>query len=404
MARVSRQEAIGLKKPAGERHVGGRLKHLDGLRGIASLVVVIHHVFLTSAVFGNLAESGGRPGMFSASWWFTYTPLHLFWGGSEAVFIFFVLSGYVLSAQMSRKSAAWPAYYTQRVPRLYLPCIASVLFALALATLVPRDAGSASSIWLNDHVGATVDSVLRDSLLLFGVDTLNSPLWSLQWEVWFSLLLPAYIWIAVKATSRLTLGVTVILALFLLMAVGSFTDIEALKYLPVFALGVLTHSYRGQLSCFADSMRRTSPVIWPSFVVLSVLFLMAYWMVQLHPATPDLIVSASHFPQIIGGWMIVYVVLNSPRAQVVLTRPWILWLGSRSFSLYLIHEPIVVSVALLLGEDPPLWQVLVLSLPLSLAVSEIFFRIIERPSHFFSRSLRLPKIPLQRRTLSGPKG
>lgn len=388
MAPLSPQNRSWCEKPTIERR-SGRLLQLDGLRGLASLVVVVHHVFLTSAVFGNIAEGSGRPELFSGAWWLSYTPIHLIWGGTEAVFIFFVLSGYVLASQMSNKPKAWPTYYAGRMPRLYLPSIASVFLAVALASLVPRDAVSGSSVWLNHHVGPGVESVLRNSTLLFGVDTLNSPLWSLQWEVWFSLLLPVYLWVAGKIALQPGVGVFVAGMLFVLMFLGSVTDVEALKYLPVFALGVLTFRYRDLLGRIAGSMQRGPGLLWPSFILVSILSLMAYWLVQMPAHTSGLVVSASHFPQIMGAWTIVFIVLHSQRAEVMLTRPWMLWLGSRSFSLYLVHEPIVVSLALLFGPGVSVWQVLLASVPLSLVVSEVFFRCIERPSHIFSRRLSL---------------
>ena len=58
------------------------------------------------------------------------------------------------------------------------------------------------------------------------------------------------------------------------------------------------------------------------------------------------------------------------------------WLGSRSFTLYLVHEPVTVTVALLLtarGYGSVGW-VSLLALPLSLLVTAGFYRLVERPS------------------------
>jgi peptidoglycan/LPS O-acetylase OafA/YrhL len=52
----------------------------------------------------------------------SYTPLHLVWAGPEAVLVFFVLSGLVLSAAtQGRSDFRWSAYYPSRLMRLYLP-------------------------------------------------------------------------------------------------------------------------------------------------------------------------------------------------------------------------------------------------------------------------------------------
>ena len=62
------------------------------------------------------------------------------------------------------------------------------------------------------------------------------------------------------------------------------------------------------------------------------------------------------------------------------------WLGKISFSLYLVHEPIVVSMTLLVGPAPFL-LVLILALPASLLVAAAFYRLIEVPALRLSREL-----------------
>jgi peptidoglycan/LPS O-acetylase OafA/YrhL len=71
-----------------------KLYYLQGLRGIAALVVVAHHyfcVFYPAAVFGTGTTHGGWEHLFWT------TPLGLIASGISPVCVFFVLSGYVLS-------------------------------------------------------------------------------------------------------------------------------------------------------------------------------------------------------------------------------------------------------------------------------------------------------------------
>jgi peptidoglycan/LPS O-acetylase OafA/YrhL len=62
-----------------------------------------------------------------------------------------------------------------------------------------------------------------------------------------------------------------------------------------------------------------------------------------------------------------------------LAKDYWLWLGQRSYSLYLIHVPVVmVTVILCGGKVPPLTCLLVI--PLSIALAQIFHLHVELPS------------------------
>ena len=82
---------------------------LDGLRGIAALVVVVHHLLLTLPWFADRVGLGllGPKGQFIFSWHnlFEYTPLHILYGGTEAVVIFLYLA--VLSSSIRSKRHQW---------------------------------------------------------------------------------------------------------------------------------------------------------------------------------------------------------------------------------------------------------------------------------------------------------
>jgi peptidoglycan/LPS O-acetylase OafA/YrhL len=72
--------------------------------------------------------------------------------------------------------------------------------------------------------------------------------------------------------------------------------------------------------------------------------------------------------------------------ETALDRRAVQWLGRVSFSLYLVHEPIVVSVALLL---PPqlAWAVPLISVPIALVVGFLFSKWVERPGHALAKAV-----------------
>ena len=107
---------------------------LHGLRGAAALIVVNHHLLLTLPWFADRVGIGmlGPKGSFEFSIHriAEYSPIHIFFGGTEAVVLFFVLSGYLLLNSLSNHSTT--DFVLRRMLRLYIPIFASVVFAAIL--------------------------------------------------------------------------------------------------------------------------------------------------------------------------------------------------------------------------------------------------------------------------------
>ena len=222
-----------------------RLTGLDGLRGVAALAVVVSHILGTTPAFIDPASG-------SVAWWLSYTPISLLWNGKEAVIVFFVLSGFVLSRPFLRStSPSWRAYYPRRLVRLYLPMWGALLFTAVMTFLVARHGMAGSSLWTNGHVNRTGGYVGQDALLPHIGDTFDGPLWSLRWEVLFSLALPLYVVLARSfRVSALTRGLVVV-GILVLGVVDIKTHSIGLRnavlYLPMFGVGVLMAAYETPL-------------------------------------------------------------------------------------------------------------------------------------------------------------
>jgi peptidoglycan/LPS O-acetylase OafA/YrhL len=297
-------------------------------------------------------------------WWVTFTPLHLVWAGKEAVYVFFILSGFVLTLPFTGASRPrWGAYFPKRMVRIYLPVWASLIFALLMAWTVPRVANPEFSAWVNLHDEAP--NVPVDAFLLSGAASLNSPLWSLQWEMLFSLLLPLYV---VGAVRMRRAWLPALAGLFLTIAVGNVMYTALPVYLPMFGIGVLMAARRDVLERWARKLGRWA---WSSLLGTSMVLLCSQW---LFPQLPVVISMAS-----IGGALLIFTFIAWSPTIAIGNNSLVHWLGIRSFSLYLVHEPIVVSVAFLLHATNPLYVALI-AVPLSLLAGEVFFRLVERPS------------------------
>lgn len=346
-----------------------RIHTIDGLRGIAAVIVVIHHALLISPLLAdeyihapvsdNLAIRA-----------LVDTPLHLLWGGREAVTVFFVLSGMALTLPLlSGRPASWLAYYPRRLVRLYIPVWAAVAFAIVLFVVVHRTTVEGGSWWLNALTGPlTLSAILYDLTLVRGTTFINSPLWSLRWEVLFSLLLPLYFYLAHKIGRGIIGAGVITLILMVGISAGELIGNSYLRYLPVFGFGVLLSVNKDQIQ---KILARLSPLASWALMAVAIVAL----SVRPFPA-----VSALGGAVIVAlvAWRVEYAVLGENRA--------IVWLGKISFSLYLVHEPILVTIAFALPQ-PNAAIVLAAGLPISLCGAWAFCRAVEGPATNLSRKV-----------------
>lgn len=301
-------------------------------------------------------------------WWITFTPLHLLWAGKEAVYVFFVLSGFVLALPfIANSSPNWAAYIPRRLFRIYPPVWASLLIALLSAWVFRRAADPTFSWWVNLH--DEKGDALKDSALLLGTSSLNSPLWSLQWEIVFSLLLPLFVVAAISVRSFWVFGT---MTLILLIGLTDLINMVGPTHLPIFGVGVLMAARRDKLHSWATKFNSRS---WGLLFVASVMLLTVHWV------APQFLMARA--VATLGGAVLVFIFIGSKLATNFGKSPAVQWLGTRSFSLYLIHEPVVMAVAFGLKITDPL-LVMAIAMPTSLVMAELFFCLVERPCHRLS--------------------
>lgn len=362
-----------------------RIASLDGLRGVAALVVLVYHVLLTQPALAVPHLDPDAP-LDTATWWATFTPLHLLWAGPEAVLVFFVLSGLVLALPVADTGRLNPwDYYPRRLVRLYLPVWAAVGLAVAWAAAFPRVWPAGTSWWIVDNATQpTTGKVLADLLLVWSPGQANHVLWSLQWEVVYSLLLPLVL-VAVRAAPRLR-PVALLAALAALVG-GSALGSLALSAPALFGLGTAMALGHRRLEAWSGGRGRGW---WAAVSAAGVGLLLAPWWAHAFARAagvplPGVVEDLARSAQGLGAALAVLVAWLWPTAHRALTTSVTQWLGSRSFSLYLVHLPIVASVALVFDGRPPLAAALALTLVVALAVTEVFYRVVERPSHRIAR-------------------
>lgn len=349
-----------------------RLLELDGIRGIACLVVLVHHAFLVIPEMCNVAAHPGYAPQTWGSWILTRTPAHLLWAGYEAVLLFFVLSGISLAYPIARrissnKNYSWVAYYPRRVIRLYVPSAAGVAFALVTAIWVPRVRDSRITGWAFGHESkVTLHSIISN--FTFRSNGYNSAMWSIYAEFIFSLILPL-------ALIIVALAVRIHLAPVLVGVVLCFTSetvIQQYYFLPVFLIGAVIGWTWGINRARSLNVPHSNLI---AFILLAIVCFRWYLPVEgAHDrawTTPVTILVIAAF--------ISFVVLTGVWTRFLGSRP-VQWLGKISFSLYAVHDPIVVTTRYLTVEYAPL-VTLMIAAPISIFVATLVCRFIEQPSH-----------------------
>jgi peptidoglycan/LPS O-acetylase OafA/YrhL len=344
----------------------GRAVGLDGIRGLAALYVVVHHCWLVSF--------HGYPANTGPAWlgWLVY--------GHLAVVVFIVLSGFSLAIAPARRGwrlGGTVRFAQRRAWRILPPYWAALIFSLIIAwTVTPQL-----------HSGPpTGRSVIVYGLLLQDVATApipNGALWSIAVEAELYLIFPLLVLMRRRlSTAAVLAAVTVpVVAMGLLrpgMATADKLTGVAPQFAPLFAVGVLAAG----VVAARDRIRRMP---WPWLAALAaapvvVLIILngSAWTVR-HYFWIDLAVSPAIALLLAGA------ATHRPGLLVRLlgTRP-LRRLGSYSYSLYLLHVPIVLGISRTIATHvapglPAFWVTLGLGLPISLLTARWFAAIFEIP-------------------------
>lgn len=354
-----------------------RYRSLDGLRGIAAIVVLIEHALMIVPLISAPIWNGPNPPMPLSL--LVDTPLHVVWAGPQAVYVFFVLSGLVLGLAARSPRFRWHSYYPSRLVRLYLPIVASVAIVAPLVFLGPAVSDHVSRWVQYRPQGYSLRAMLTDMTLLGGISGSITPLWSLQWEIIFSLLLPIYL----VLIRRRHLAWQIPALIFLAM-VGARTEVGVIRYLPIFGLGVAMAAAWDDLSARLDRRRGAqTTAVWSVVLLMAVAMVTIEWPLRAaHVSVP---LWALLPVELVGVCAIVVGAAFAPGFRSFLGSRTGRFLGGISFSLYLVHEPILIYFARVIP-DPVLS--LAVSLPVVAVATLTFWLLIERPAHRLSQRVR----------------
>jgi peptidoglycan/LPS O-acetylase OafA/YrhL len=358
--------------------VGGRTyyPHVEGLRGVAALYVFLFHIW-------QLAIQHTTTGTLLG--WMTFTPFMQY--GHFAVAVFIVISGYCLALPVAmRPDMRFDAktFFVRRARRLmpaYVPVVfLSVIPFCAVALLqgkhinVPHVALAVAL-----HLG------LVHNLSFATTEYLNGPLWSIALEaqiyVAFALILIP-VWRRFGLAAQL--GVALALGLLPHFVLHSL-DWTSPWLCGLFAMGVVAAAFTAR----ASSMPKLP---WKTLTFVAA----AVAVVLIAPFRDQITADGALWPMdvALGAAVALFFVASVhderiPFARFLASRPVVL-LGTFSYSLYLIHAPLVDLTSAILHRahagtllSALAWGALI---PLVVLAAYGFYRVFERP--FLSSGFR----------------
>lgn len=366
-----------------------RMESLDGLRGIAALVVVLAHGLLMQPFYWDLLFGPKSEEKNLLEIILTDSPLKLIWGGGNAVILFFVLSGFVLTLPwISGRHLKYGRYLISRFFRIYIPYLASMILASGFAVVLGGERIAGASDWVNNYGWANSLTTLTipSVLLMLGNDYstwLNNPTWSLVWEVRVSLLFPLLVIPIIRWRLAGVFLVATILWITLIAGqelAGIFPYTISILgrphmtfyYAVFFLIGISFAIYHDVLTKLTWRFGKHAA----SLLMLTGLY---GWYVK-WPIQPELMKGMS------AGLIIIASISNGIPRRMLLTAP-VQWLGRVSYSLYLVHVPVFLIAEYLLASILPHSIIAPIAIIVALALSEIFYKMVEGPAHRLGRRL-----------------
>jgi peptidoglycan/LPS O-acetylase OafA/YrhL len=300
----------------------------------ASLVVFSH---LRSIIFKSYDQVSNH-GLLNKTFYF-FTGL-----GHQAVIIFFVLSGYLVGGsivnQLNKGTFNIKSYIINRISRLYivlLPALFLTVLLDKLGTIFDRVGLYSNKLNIYSLGFSVIDRstfqhffasfFMLQNIVLPPLGS-NSPLWSLCYEFWYYLMFPCLCFLIIYRKKRVK---SLIAPLILIVLIVYFLPFSIMQYFLIWAIGLIPIYFSFKKEYY-------------KYILLALLI---FWLtlknVQLNPYFYDLI---------LGTIASLLVCSYQNHDQGLSTKSLVIneKLSSFSYSLYLVHFPVIMlSLTLLNG-------------------------------------------------------
>ncbi|GAB3046814.1 acyltransferase [Acinetobacter apis] len=314
-----------------------KLNAAESIRGLACVAVVLSHLSLTFYPYLHRFDRQDQAkGQFD--YFIHHSPFAFLYSGTAAVFVFFVLSGFVLTYAIVKNNNI-PRKVLEmtikRYPRLAIPTFVSCLIAWAILAFSAIDSSLVNhwfQVYAKQNIGLQ-QALYEGSIgsFLFGSSAINWVLWTMQIEFFGSLLL--FVLLILLNYHKLSFW----MASLILPLIGLYLGERFFLGLLSFVIGCYIYLYAKQLS----------------FKAGLVIFIVGLYCAGVH--------NTSHayqwLYQILGyrsydyvnfasGILIVYSILMTPQISQWLDKKPLVYLGKLSFSIYLLHMSVLYLICL----------------------------------------------------------
>lgn len=296
-----------------------RVVYLDGVRGVLALIVAASHAY---GLLGGWNES--RP----------------FIGSGLAVTYFFIMSGFVLSISLSSRPTSFHGFFWSRFWRLWplqVLCLIVMVLVYAFHAKVGRFVPSEEYL---QPFTILMNSLFLTNIGIPDIPTINGPAWSIGIEFWVS----AFVLYGVfKVSSSWAAALAFILFSFIISIAQLTASANILPFLnggvlvaiACMSLGVVMFKLPSPLKVVTQKIPLK---LWKIISIVSLIVSLHGLYFGLYNDWRDIIYIFSFIVFLIPATFAV----SNPLLYNVLSSTPLTFLGHISFSLYLIHWPILM--------------------------------------------------------------
>ena len=367
-----------------------KLDFLDGIRGVACIYVALYHALLFTGV--NSPKNFSPVTAFFAA---------LISSGHYSVTVFIALSGFVLAIPVVRSSSlqlrdGFTGYIQRRARRILPPYYTAFFLFWGLITLFPLIHFKQNTVW-DSKIPVSLGSVVSHLLLVHNlrgdwIFKVDGPMWSVatEWQIYFFFAL-----IMIPLWQRFNLRVAVAICVFIGILAAFVPEVRGfrLSYVHPWHLGTFAFGAAAAAVCFDESKAGLQRAAYP-WKLISIISAIAaigiVYMAKRH------MIHSLMLPEIAVGLTTSCLLLlctmglkqgRPSRFVRIMEHPFFVWLGLFSYSIYLIHSPLLgfFNLATLnwkMSDDVRLWMMVGIALPLAIFASYVFFLAVEK--HFLS--------------------